>query len=157
MALDTHIKFDGVEGESTNRDHKGEIDVLSWSWGLSAEPSGGAGGGAGKASAQDLSFIHLYDKASPGLAKAAASGRAIKQVTLAARRAGEGQKDFLKITMKEVFITAVQPSSSEGQGVAESVSVRSRAIAFEYRPTDSKGQLGQPVTFSWDIAANKVT
>ena len=34
MAIDTHIKFDGVEGESTHKDHKGEIEVLSWSWGV---------------------------------------------------------------------------------------------------------------------------
>ncbi len=33
MAIDTHIKFDGVEGESSHKDHKGEIEVLSWSVG----------------------------------------------------------------------------------------------------------------------------
>jgi len=159
MAIDIHIKFDGIEGESTDRDHKGEIEVLSWNWGLSAQASStsGGGAGAGRASAQDLSFVHRYDKASPLLAKAGASGRAIRQVTLAARRAGEGQKDFLKVTMKEVFVTAVQPSGSEEQGIAESVSVRSRQIAFEYQPADSKGQLGNAVAFSWDIAAGTVT
>jgi type VI secretion system (T6SS) effector Hcp len=30
MAIDIHIKFDGIDGESTDRDHKGEIEVLSW-------------------------------------------------------------------------------------------------------------------------------
>jgi type VI secretion system secreted protein Hcp len=157
MAIDIHIKFDGIDGESTDRDHKGEIEVLSWNWGLSAQPSTGGGSGAGRASAQDFSFIHHYDKSSPLLAKAGASGRAIRQVTLAARHAGQGQKDFLKVTMKEVIITAVQPSGSEEQGIAESVSVRSRQIAFDYQPTDSKGQLGNSVTFSWDIAAGNVT
>ncbi len=29
MAIDTHIKFNGIEGESTASDHKGEIEVLS--------------------------------------------------------------------------------------------------------------------------------
>ena len=158
MPIDTHIKFDGIDGESTDRDHKGEIEVLSWSWGISAQPSGGSGGGiaSGRATAQDVTFVHGYDKASPLLAKAAASGRHIKQVTLAARRAGQSQKDFLKVTMKEVFVTAVQPSGTRAEGIAESVSVRTRQIAFEYQPTDSKGQLGTPVSFSWDIAANTV-
>jgi type VI secretion system secreted protein Hcp len=159
MPIDTHIKFDGIDGEATDRDHKGEIEVLSWSWGLSAQPSGGpgAGGASGKATAQDLSFVHHYDKASPLLARAAATGTHLKQVTLAARRSGQGQKDFLKVTMKEVFVTAVQPSGTQAEGIAESVSVRSRQIAFEYQPTDTKGQPGTPVKFSWDIAANKVT
>ena len=35
MAIDTHIKFDGVEGESTHVDHKGEVRILSWTWGVS--------------------------------------------------------------------------------------------------------------------------
>ena len=26
FSFDTHIKFDGVEGESTHQDHKGEIE-----------------------------------------------------------------------------------------------------------------------------------
>jgi type VI secretion system secreted protein Hcp len=30
MAIETHIKFDGVEGESTHADHKGEIELLAW-------------------------------------------------------------------------------------------------------------------------------
>ena len=32
MSTDSHIKFDGVEGESTHKDHKNEIEVLGWSW-----------------------------------------------------------------------------------------------------------------------------
>jgi len=44
MAIDTHIKFDGVEGESTHTDHKGEIELLSWSWGVSNASMGSGGG-----------------------------------------------------------------------------------------------------------------
>ncbi len=70
MATTTFIKFDGIEGESTHKDHKGEVDVLSWSWGVSNAGTGHAGGGsgAGKAQPVDLHFTHNYDKASPGLA-----------------------------------------------------------------------------------------
>ncbi|HEY7575111.1 MAG TPA: type VI secretion system tube protein Hcp, partial [Thermoanaerobaculia bacterium] len=30
---DYFLKIDGIEGESQDGKHKGEIDVLSWSWG----------------------------------------------------------------------------------------------------------------------------
>ena len=65
MSTDSHIKFDGVEGESTHKDHKGEIEVLSWSWNVSqsASPTGG-GSGRGKANPGDFVFTHTYDKAS---------------------------------------------------------------------------------------------
>jgi type VI secretion system secreted protein Hcp len=159
MSVRHYIKFDGVEGESTHKDHKGEIDVLSWSWGLSAKAGSGKGGGAktGKVKAHEFTFTHLYDKASPALAKIAILGRHIKQAVLTASRAGEGQKDFLKITMKEVFVTSVEQVADETNAIAESVSVRSADIAFEYRPTDAKGSLGAAVTVDWDIADGTVT
>src|SRR6187549_606669 len=65
------LKIDGIVGDSIDANHKGEIDVLSWSWGVThagggAGPGGG-GGGAGKASFQDFHFVSRISKASPAL------------------------------------------------------------------------------------------
>jgi type VI secretion system secreted protein Hcp len=159
MASDTHIKFDGVDGESTHADHKGEIEVLSWSWGLSNASSAvaGSGSGKGKASPGDLHFTHTYDKASPVLAKKCAQGVHFPTVTVTARKAGEGQKDFLKVTMKEVFITSVQSAGSSGGDVMESVSISYGSIEFGYKPQDEKGGLGGEVKFGWDVKTTKIT
>ena len=63
---DTFIKFDGIPGESTSNDHPGEIEVLSWNWGLTAaQPPAGGGGGTSRATPHALAFTHFYDKASP--------------------------------------------------------------------------------------------
>jgi len=35
MAVDMFIKIDTVDGEAQDSKHKKEIDVLTWSWGLS--------------------------------------------------------------------------------------------------------------------------
>jgi type VI secretion system secreted protein Hcp len=155
--MDHFIKFDGIDGESSHKDHKGEVEVLWWSWGLSAAgaASGGAGSGAGKPKPQEFTFTHLYDKASPVLARIAAQGRHIKQALVTARKSGEGQKDFLKIAMKEVFITDIS-QSADGESITEHVSFTSSHIAFEYRPGDAKGGLGSPTSFQWDIKKNKV-
>jgi type VI secretion system secreted protein Hcp len=32
MPVDVFLKVDGINGESTDSRHRGEIDVLSWSW-----------------------------------------------------------------------------------------------------------------------------
>ena len=77
MASDTHIKFEGVEGESQPMSrHKGWIEVLSWSLGCrcgqpaSARSRGGGFDLRGQARvAADITFTHQYDKASPVLAK----------------------------------------------------------------------------------------
>ena len=90
MAIDTHIKFDGVEGEATHVDHKGEIDVLSWKWDVSNVSGAGKAGGSGQGKAQPGNFVfsHNYDKASPVLAKNCASGKHFATVVLTARKAG---------------------------------------------------------------------
>lgn len=158
MAMDHFIKFDGVEGESTTKDHKGEIEVLSWSWGLSAPaPHGGSGGGggAGKATPAQFTFTHLYDKASPILASLAAAGRHVKQAFLTSRRAGDGQKDFLKVTLSDVVITGVDHFADD-EGIDESVTASAAHITFEYRPASRKGSAGTPVVFDWDIVKNIV-
>ncbi len=158
MAIDTHIKFDGVEGESSHEDHKGEIEVLSWTWGVqNASALAGGGSGKGKANAGDFHFTHLYDKASPVLAKKCAQGVHFKEAVVTGRKAGEGQKDFLKVTMKEVFISSVQPSGSSGGDVVESVSMSYGEIEFAYKPQDEKGGMGGEVKFGWNVKSTKIT
>jgi type VI secretion system secreted protein Hcp len=158
MAIDSHIKFDGVEGESTHKDHKGEVEVLSWTWGVSnTSLTSGTGSGKGKANAGDLHFTHLYDKASPVLAKKCAQGVHFPTVVVTSRKSGEGQKDFLKITMKEVFITSVQPSGGSGGDIMESVSMSYQSIDFAYKPQDEKGGLGGEVKFGWNVKTTQIT
>ena len=54
----------------------GEIDVLSWSWGLSQSGTmhTGGGGGSGKVNVQDLTLTKWVDKASPVLMQYAMTG-----------------------------------------------------------------------------------
>ena len=158
MAIDTHIKFDGVAGESSHKDHKGEIEVLSWSWNVSNASSGERGSGSGKGRAQpgDFTFMHVYDKSSPVLAKNCTEGKHFATVVLTARKAGEGQKDFLKITMKEVFVTSLAPAGGSEGDIVESVSSSYKDIEFAYKPQDDKGGLGGEVKFGWNTASTEV-
>jgi type VI secretion system secreted protein Hcp len=158
MAIDTHIKFDGVEGEATHKDHKGEIELMSWTWGLSnAAMSMGGGSGKGKANSQEMSVSYIYNKASPVLAKKCAQGVHFKEVVLTSRKAGEGQKDFLKITMKEVFITSVQHSAGSGGDIMESAQLSFGSIDYVYKPQDEKGGTTGDVKFGWNIKTTAIT
>jgi type VI secretion system secreted protein Hcp len=158
MASDVHIKFEGVDGEATHKDHKGEIEVLSWSWSAvngSASRSGG-GSGKGKGDPGDFSFTHVYDKASPVLAKKCVQGVHFPTVVVTARKSGEGQKDFLKVTMKEVFITAVGPAGGSSGEIMENVSMSYGDVEFAYKPQDDKGGLGGEVKFGWNAKTTEV-
>ncbi len=157
MSSDFHFKFDGVDGEATHKDHKGEIEVLSWSWGVTQASGAGSGGGSGKGKATpgEFHFVHQYDKSSPVLAKHCVGGKHFKDAKLTARKAGEGQKDFLVITLKEVFISSVQPSGAQGGDVLENVSLSYKDVEFAYKAQDDKGGLGGEVKFGWNTATTE--
>lgn len=157
-SIDTHIKFAGVEGESPHQDHKGGIEVLSWTWGASNSSSqAGGGSGSGKAVPGELHFTHFYDKASPILGKYCIAGRHFDEVTMTARKAGDGQMDFLVVKMKEVFITTIQPSGCSGGDIVEHVSCSYKQIDFVYKAQDEQGGLGGEVKLSWNTATTDVT
>ncbi len=58
MATDYFLKLEGIDGESEQKDHANEIELLSWSWGEtnSGSAAGGGGQGSGKVDMQDFSF-----------------------------------------------------------------------------------------------------
>jgi type VI secretion system secreted protein Hcp len=156
MAVDVFLKIGDIKGESKDSKHAGEIDVLSWSWGVAqtGTMAAGGGGGAGKAHFQDLSVMHALDKASPVLMKACATGEHIKEATLVARKAGKGQQDYLIVKMKDVFITSVAPSGSSEHPM-ESVAMQFGSVDIEYKPQKADGSLDAGVHFKYDIKANK--
>ena len=156
MAVDVYLKIGDVKGESKDAKHKDEIEVLSWSWGISnpVDARAGAGKGAGKANFNDLSFMHSVDKSSPVLLKACAMGDHFADATLVSRKAGKGQQEYLIVKLKEVFVSSVQPSGSSEHPM-ESVSISFGHIDLEYKPQKDDGSLDAGVHFIYDLLKNK--
>jgi type VI secretion system secreted protein Hcp len=155
---DQFAKIGAIKGESLDSKHNDEIEVLSWSWGVSQTGSigHGGGGGEGKASFHDFNFTHHIDKASPVLMKACATGEHIKDATITVRKAGKGQQEFLVIKMTDVIVTSVSDSAGDTAATtAELVSLQCGAVDLEYRPQKPDGSLDVGVHFTYDITANK--
>jgi type VI secretion system secreted protein Hcp len=152
MAVDTFLKLGDIKGESKDAKHPGEIEVLSWSWGLSqtGTMAYGGGGGAGKANFQDLNFMHNIDKASPVLMLKCATGEHIKEATLVSRKAGKTQQEYLIIKMNDILVTSVQTSGSS-EVPTESVSMSFSKIQLDYKPQKEDGSLDGAVPFVYDI------
>ena len=152
MSIDCHLKISGVDGEATQKDHKGEIELMAWNWGLRNEAlTSGGGSGKGKATPGFLTINKRMDKASPTLAKHCVSGKHFPEAVLTAAKSGEGQKDFLKITLKEVLIVDVNIQGASGAEIMESVSMSYGDIEIGYKPQDDKGGLGGEVKFGWNV------
>ncbi|HLS99126.1 MAG: type VI secretion system tube protein Hcp [Porticoccaceae bacterium] len=74
-----YLKFDGVEGESRDKDHKGWIDLLSVSAVVSPRDAA-SGLPTGKRQHKPVTVTKPIDKASPVLAKALAEGKHLTNV-----------------------------------------------------------------------------
>jgi len=158
MAVDIFAKIGDIKGESTDSKHKDEVEVLSYSWGVTnpGQIGTGGGGGAGRATFQDLSIVHKIDKASPRLLEACATGQHLKEATITFRKAGQKQQDFLIIKMNDVIITGVLQSALSSEAGSETVNLEFAKVDWEFKPQKADGSLDAGIHFKFDIKANKV-
>lgn len=156
-AIDMFMKIEGIDGESQDSAHKDEIDVLSWSWGMTNSGTfhTGGGGGAGKANFQDISFTKWVDKSTPKLMEACASGATIPAATLVLRKAGGEPLEYLIIRMEKVLVTSVSTGGSGGEDrLTENVTLNFAQIMVKYTEQRADGGIGDIVEFGWDIETN---
>lgn len=158
-AVDYFLKIDGIEGESTDKTHNGEIEILSFSWGETnaGTMTRGGGAGAGKVSMQDFHFTTVMSKASPKLFESCATGQHIKEAVLTARKAGGEQQDYLIVKMTDVFISSYQTGGSSGDGgvPTDTFSLNFAKIEFEYKPQRTDGSLDASIKAGYDLKLNK--
>jgi type VI secretion system secreted protein Hcp len=159
MAADMFLKIDGIDGESLDAKHKGEIEIESFSWGASsptAAPGGGGGGGAtGRVTMEDFSFTTRVTRASPKLLLALVEHRRIKTALLTVRRSGGQQHDFLKVTMSDVQISGWKQAGG-AELPMDQVSMNFRKVQIDYTGQRPDGTPGDTVTGGWDSKNTKI-
>lgn len=159
MATDMFLKIDTVDGESVVDGHKGEIDIMSWSWGMSQAGSmhTSTGGGAGKVNVQDLSFTKLVDSTTHRLFQAVCGGDHFKWATLSVRKAGgKNPIDYLQIKMEDVIISSYTPGGSGGEDrISESVTLNFAKFGVAYKGQKGDGTPDAAKKAGWNIAENK--
>jgi len=157
MASDIFAKLGDIKGESLDSKHKDEIEVLSYSWGVTNAGSMGygSGGGEGKSTFHDLSFVHKIDKSSPILMQACATGVHLKEATITHRKAGKEQHEYLIVKMNDVIITGVTHGGNGDGNHSENVSLAFAKVAVEYKPQKPDGSLDAGIHFKYDLKAQK--
>lgn len=156
--VDYFLKIDGIDGESTDDKHKNEIDVESWSWGetQTGTAAHGGGGGAGRVSMQDFSFTMRVNKSTPKLMLACATGAHVPEATLACRKSGGAQEEYLNIKFTDLLVSSYQTGGSAGDIIpVDQISLNFSKIEFEYKPQKPDGTLDSPVKVGYDLKANK--
>ena len=152
MAIDAYLQIDGITGESTDPDHKGWIDVLSYSYSISqltAAPVANVSAGATSAVAHQEFVITKYvDSASPKVYEACAAGKRFSKAILdVMRTSGKTPVKFMQIQMQQVIISSISASAASGKDMpTESVALSYGSVQWTYTQQNPDGSQGGSVT-----------
>lgn len=157
-----YIKFDGVEGEANDKDHKGWSDLASFGQGIH-QPGSGATGATrrrGDVIMDDLSCSKELDKASPKIAESVCKGKVFPKVEihLTASITDAGRVTYYAYELKNVAVTSYNVS---GSGQSEDVPMEDFSLNFEeikvtYTENDSKGKTKGKVEYNWKVEEGQI-
>ena len=155
MAL--FIKFDGIDGEANDKDHKGWTDLQSFSWGLHKAGAGATGQTRrrGVVTVEDVVCTKEYDKSSPKLAEAICLGKVFPKVEIHdSTTYGDGNRAvFLKYELKHVMVSSMHTSASGGGDAVptDSFSLNFEEVKQTYVEYDAKGGKKGNVEMTWKV------
>jgi type VI secretion system secreted protein Hcp len=141
-----YIKFDGVDGESQDKDHKGWSELVSFSQGIDTTHSGAA-------AFKDVVVTKEYDKSSPTLAEAVVRGKVFPSVVFELTRSSPGAEPvaYLQYELTNVQVTSYSVGGSASDQPTETMSLNFEEIKVTYTETDRRGAAQGKVEYSWKV------
>ncbi len=148
---DIFITFDGMPGESRDKEHAGWSDALSFSQGLtnSASAHVSTGAGTGSADLLDVVVTKPLDKASPKLAQAGYQGLIVKNVKIHITRSlSGGAKTYFVCELTNAVITGYRLNATTDHTPVEEISIGYGTMNTTYTEFDAAGTAKGTTTFS---------
>ena len=158
MAIDSFLKLGTLKGESVVKGFEDQIQLLSWSWGMtqSGTTHSASGGGAGKVDVSDIQVTKYVDASSPTLALACCKGTHYDTATLTMRKAGGTALEYVTLTLTDLIITSYSVSGAGGGDLlSDTFTLNFSKYKYSYQPQDNKGaKKGGSIDATYDIAKN---
>jgi type VI secretion system secreted protein Hcp len=133
--------FGDIKGESIDDKHKNEIDVLSWSWGVTGPQR------KTPVCPHEFSIDKYVDAASPLLVAAAAQGKVFPSASLSVRKAGSTAGDFLIFTFTNAVITSIDSKGMTTlDRINETMTLAYASATISYKIQLDDGSFGPPIT-----------
>jgi len=176
-----YIKFDGIVGESQDKDHDGWSEIVSFSQPI-IQPGGGATGASrrrGDVVLEDIVVVKQLDKASPKLAESICKGKVFPKVEIHLTGPSDGSTclgTFYVYELNNAMITSYKVSGSNPLAYAliapvpditmpstgpfivqavdapmEVLSLNFEEIKVTYTECDSSGKSKGNVEYSWKV------
>ncbi len=153
---DIFLKIDSqrggaIAGEANDLLHKGEIDIIGWSWGMQQPSAMGAMGAAtGRRTLDVITFQKHIDCASTALMSCLSTNDTIKKAVLTVRKAsGATPLDYFVITIEKGRISSIklETDPADAQKVIERITLSYQKIEINYTGQSEKGSTKASSTF----------
>jgi len=158
---DFFLQLEGIDGESLDLKHKGELQISSYSRGSSVPRDTATGQAAGRAIWDDAHFTMRIDASLTKLLLACGNNQIIKKVVLTCRKAGgkdsngksQPGQEYLVVTFTDAMISSCRLHGSSGDNPTPVVefSMNYARITEDYKAQTQKGTLGGAVSYSHAI------
>lgn len=153
------VNFGDIKGESTDKDHKDWVMILSYGHEITQPPSvtqKTAGGRTAEAvEHSEFRIVKLLDAATPKLYEAACKGTHLPEVVVELWRSGGEPVKYMEFKMKEVLISGVIQDgnpSGEAKFPTEVIKMTYGAIEWTYTKQKPDGSAGGNVAAKWNLS-----
>ncbi len=130
-----------LRGESQDLSHPGEIDVLSWSWGMDS-PGDAFGLPTGRTHLELLRLTKRVDSASTALMSALRANEPIRKAVLTVRKAGGEPLACFTLTLEHARLVQQRLRGGEGEDstlLTEELALSFQKVRVEYLPQCATG------------------
>lgn len=144
-----YLRLDQIQGDVTSQGYVGQIELLSFSHGLSYPTSDG-GLDVGKASVAEINLTKTTDRASVPLIAAALKAQVLGHAQITFVRTHEAALTaYFVIDLTNARVASVT-TSSDGDRPTEQLSLVSEQITWTYGPKTKEA-----ATFGYDLSSAK--
>jgi type VI secretion system secreted protein Hcp len=155
-----YLSIPGVPGPSTAKGFEGQIELLTWAWGVDSSGSvggSGGGGGAGKATPRDVIALADSGIQSPTLMLNANTGHHLQSALISCvRSAKKATTTFMTLKFEELLVTsyAVTPDPTNALPL-DLIHLEFARITLTVVAQNADGSPGIPVVTSYDYETQK--
>lgn len=154
------MKIEGVPGTSQVEGFAEQIELMSYSHGVSQQVTGDVSNTertSGRPIHQDFHVTKYLDMATPLLNQKCCEAQNLPAVTITVGRNDAGAVIPLIIyTLEDVVISSVSVGGGGGDKPVESMSLNYASIKWDFTAQKEESGANGIVSGSWDVSANKV-
>lgn len=150
-----------IKGESTIKDYKDKIELLSYSHGISMAITGDQSNQkrtAGKPNHQDFTVTKFIDLASCKLVHYCNTGKAIADVKIfVLQNEQEKVNPIITYEMKNVVVSSISESGGGGGKPMETVTLNYSDISWVYKPQKASVDASGQDNATWSLSTNSAS